>query len=126
MQSSITIEKLRILESPFPGRTFISIYIPKAPMHLVTKQIDSELSRTEKSTNWQVKGAVIMMLKQIREYLNSINEDIPTSGFVLFTVPQDINKAIIHHVVPEKNVIDLFFYVLDERFYFKEEHFKWN
>lgn len=125
MQSSITIEELRALESPFPGRTFISIYVPNAPINLVLNQIVSELNRTEKSTNWKVKGAVIMMLNQLIEYFKSLNS-IPEKGLVVFAVPKNQHEAIIHHVLPEKNLIDLFFYVLDERFYLKDENFNFS
>jgi hypothetical protein len=126
MHSTITIEKLRALESPFPGRTFISIYVPKAPIELVVKQIVSELKRTEKSTNWKVKGAVIMMLNELIKYFNSLTDPIPDQGLVVYAVPKDIKEAIIHHILPEKNLIDLFFYVLDERFYVKDEHFNFS
>ena len=125
MQSTITIEKLRALESPFPGRTFISIYVPSAPIELIVKQLVSERNRTEKSTNWKVKGAVIMMLDQLINYFNALS-DIPASGLVVFAVPKDQYKAIIHHLLPEKNLIDLFFYVLDERFYLKDENFNFS
>ncbi len=125
MQSTITIEKLRALESPFPGRTFISIYVPSAPIELIIKQLVSERNRTEKSTNWKVKGAVIMMLDQLINYFNELS-DIPTSGLVVFAVPKDQHKAIIHHLLPEKNLIDLFFYILDERFYLKDENFNFS
>ena len=37
----MNIEYIRSLESPFPGRTFISIYAPKAPVHLINQQIKS-------------------------------------------------------------------------------------
>ena len=126
MESTITIEQLRALESPFPGRTFISIYVPSAPINLVVKQLVSELNRTEKSTNWKVKGAVIMMLKELLQYLNNLSEEIPATGCVIFAVPENEKKAIIHHVLPDKENIDLFFYVLDERFYIKEEHFNFS
>ena len=126
MYSTTKLEDIRSLASPFPGRTFISIYVPKAPMHLVANQLKSELSRTEKSTNWKVKGAVIMMLKQLLLYLEQLDQEIPKSGFVIFCVPADEHKAIIHHVLPDKDFIDLFFYVLDERFYIKDEHFNFS
>lgn len=125
MQSSITIEQLRALESPFPGRTFISIYVPSAPIELVVKQLVSEKNRTEKSTNWKVKGAVIMMLNQLINYFNSLNE-IPDSGLVVFAVPKNQHEAVIHHLLPEKNLIDLFFYVLDERFYLNDQNFTFS
>ena len=126
MQSTASLETIRSLASPFPGRTFISIYIPKAPVHLVAQQLESELNRTEKSTNWKVKGAVIMMLKELLQYLNNLSEAIPATGCVIFAVPENEKKAIIHHVLPDKENIDLFFYVLDERFYIKEEHFNFS
>ena len=125
MQSTITIEQLRSLESPFPGRTFISIYVPNAPMNLITNQIKSELNHTEKSTNWKVKGAIIMMLNQLMVYFNSLGS-IPEKGLVVFAVPKNQHEAIIHHLLPEKNIIDLFFYVLDERFYLKDENFNFS
>lgn len=125
MQSTITIEQLRSLESPFPGRTFISIYVPCAPVNLITKQIKSELNRTERSTNWMIKGAIIMMLNQLITYFNNLSP-IPESGLVVFAVPKNEQEAIIHHLLPEKNIIDLFFYVLDERFYLKEENFNFS
>ena len=125
MQSSITIEQLRALESPFPGRTFISIYVPSAPIDLIVKQLISERNRTEKSTNWKVKGAVIMMLNQLISYFNSLTE-IPAKGLVVFAVPKNQHEAVIHHLLPEKNLIDLFFYVLDERFYLKDENFNFS
>ena len=125
MQSTITIEQLRALESPFPGRTFISIYVPSAPIDLIIKQLVSELSRTEKSTNWKVKGAVIMMLKQLITYFENLST-IPENGLVVFAVPKNQYEAIIHHLLPEKNFIDLFFYVLDERFYLKDENFNFS
>ena len=125
MQSTITIEQLRALESPFQGRTFISIYVPSAPIDLIVKQLVSELSRTEKSTNWKVKGAVIMMLKQLITYFEDLSS-IPENGLVVFAVPKNQYEAIIHHLLPEKNLIDLFFYVLDERFYLKDENFNFS
>lgn len=125
MQSSISIEQLRALESPFPGRTFISIYVPKAPVDLIVKQLVSELNRTEKSTNWKVKGAVIMMLNQLIAYFKSLSS-IPDQGLVVFAVPKNQHEAVIHHLLPEKNLIDLFFYVLDERFYLKDENFNFS
>ena len=125
MQSTITLDQLRALESPFQGRTFISIYVPCAPIDLIVKQIVSEINRTEKSTNWKVKGAVIMMLTQLVTYFNSLSQ-IPDKGLVVFSVPKNEREAIIHHLLPEKNVIDLFFYVLDERFYLKDENFNFS
>ena len=126
MQSTITLDQLRALESPFPGRTFISIYVPQAPIDLVNKQIRSELNRTERSTNWKVKGTVLMMLNQLLSYFNSLGEEIPPKGLVVFAVPKNEHEAIIHHLLPEKNLIDLFFYVLDERFYLKDENFNFS
>ncbi len=125
MQSTITIEQLRALESPFPGRTFISIYVPSAPIDLIVKQLESEIKRTEKSSNWKVKGSVIMMLNQLIAYFKSL-ESIPIQGLVVFAVPKNNQEAVIHHLLPEKNLIDLFFYVLDERFYLKDENFDFS
>lgn len=127
MDSTASLERIRSLESPFPGRTFISIYSPKAPVELIANQIRSELKRTERSTNWRVKGAVIMMLKQIEEFIKNLSlDEISQEGFVLFAVPENEHKAIIHLVKPDKESIDLFFYVLDERFYIKEEYFNFS
>lgn len=122
----MNIEQIRTLESPFPGRTFISIYVPRAPVHLIAQQLKSELIRTEKSTNWKVKGVVIMMLKKLIVYIEGNIKDVPESGFVIFSVPKSVNEAIIHQVIPDKEKIDLFYYVLDERFYIKEEHFDFS
>lgn len=126
MKSSSSLESIRSLASPFPGRTFISVYAPKAPIDLITNQLQSELKQTENSTNWKVKGAVIMMLKQLVNYIENLEDDVPKSGIAIFVVPKDEKTAIIHHILPEKEFIDLFFYVLDERFYIKEEHFSFT
>ena len=127
MDSTTSLQTIRSLESPFPGRTCISIYSPKAPVKLIAKQIQSELIRSEKSTNWRIKGAVVMMLNQILTFLENLSQDeIPPAGFVLFAVPKNEHKAIIHHLQPDKESIVLFFYVLDERFYIKEELFNFS
>ena len=62
-----------------------------------------------------------MMLDQLINYFNTLS-DIPPNGLVVFAVPKNQHEAVIHHVLPEKNLIDLFFYVLDERFYLKDEN----
>jgi hypothetical protein len=57
-------------KSPFDGRTYISIYIPaNAPSMALLGQLKSEINRSQESTNFEIKGIAIMMLKAIIEFL---------------------------------------------------------
>lgn len=128
METTITVDELLTLKSPIPGRTFISMYVPgTAPVPAVISQINSELVRTEKSTNWKLKGAVIMMLKQLKQALEELNESglttAPLEGVAVFVLPIDHLDAAIHYIRPDRDPIDLFFYLLDTQFYVKDDHF---
>lgn len=122
---NISLDEITKKNSPFEGRTHISIYIPaNAPLIALLDQLRSEISRSKRSTSHQVKGIAIMMLNQIVEFLQSLNQDfIPTPGRVLFSLPEDYKNAYICYLKPEKGVIDLFTYNLDTIFYFDENYF---
>ncbi|MHA2362719.1 MAG: hypothetical protein ACXAC7_02080 [Candidatus Hodarchaeales archaeon] len=128
MESTIALEELLKFKSPLQdqGRTFISLYIPPAPVEAVIGQLRQEIKRTEKSINWKVKGAVIIMLRQIitfLEHLKSQFNDISSPGFALFAVPEDHEIAIIHILKPSKMAIDTFLYVLDNQFFVQDDYF---
>ena len=122
---NISLEEITKKKSPFEGRTYISIYIPAAaPLKALLDQLRSEISRSQRSTNYQVKGVAIMMLNQIIDFLQNLNQNIiPTPGRILFSLPESHKNAYICYLKPEKGVIDLFTYNLDTIFYFDENYF---
>ena len=107
---SPSVPELLQKRSPFPGRTFISLYIPKdAPRGAVVAQLNNEITRTEQSTNWHLKGVLVMMFKQIIDFLvTTYPKTIPSPGFALFAVPLDHLQAEILVLKPYTGVIDLF------------------
>lgn len=124
MESTTTLLELEKLESPFSGRSFITIHMPSAaPINAIITQLDMEINQTEKSTNWKIKGAVLMMLKQIKIYLEASFERIEAPGGILFAVPLNHTQAVIHTMIPTKIPIDIFLYVLDHQFYFDSDYF---
>ena len=125
MNVNKSIAELMSKGSPFQGRTYISIYIPSgAPIKAVIDQLKSELKRSQQSTNVEVKGLAIMMLRKITTFLKQKNSaTIPSPGRVIFSVPIDHKNAHILYVKPKKGVIDLFTYNLDHNFYFDNDYF---
>lgn len=123
--NSLLIKNLLKRSSPFAGRTFISIYIPgDVPTDAVSSQLKNEINRTEQSTNWQIKGLLILMFKQIVEFLEkNYPETIPSPGLALFSIPLDHLKADIITIKPFKGFIDLFTLNIEEFFYINPDYF---
>ncbi|OLS25917.1 MAG: hypothetical protein HeimC3_11910 [Candidatus Heimdallarchaeota archaeon LC_3] len=125
MSLNTSIAELMSKGSPFQGRTYISIYIPSdAPLEAVIGQLKSEIKRSQLSTNFEVKGFAVMMLRKIINFLNDLNiTNIPSPGRALFSVPIDHKDAHILFIKPKNGVIDLFSYNLDHNFYLNDEYF---
>ncbi|MFW9929896.1 MAG: hypothetical protein ACFFD1_10930 [Candidatus Thorarchaeota archaeon] len=112
-------------KSPFQGRTYISLYLPvNGPISAIKQQLQHEIERSNRSTNWQVKGIVVMMLKSIIEYINNLGTDfIQNPGKVLFVLPQDHKSAFVYDFLPDKGNIDLFSYNLSDGFFVDDTYF---
>ena len=123
METTISVEELMKLKSPIEERSFISLYMPPVPVKAIINQLNQEINQTEKSTNWKIKGAVIMMLKQIVNYLKLINGQIKEPGAILFAVPVSHKEALIHTILAKIKTVEVFLYVLDYQFYFNKEYF---
>ncbi|MHA1984549.1 MAG: hypothetical protein ACW967_09360 [Candidatus Hodarchaeales archaeon] len=124
--STLTFNEMMNKKSPFEGRTYISIYIPaNAPLNALLGQLKSEIDRSQNSTNVQIKGIAIMMLREIVEFLQTQeNEEIPSPGRILFSIPKDHKTAYICYTKPQIGIIDLFTYNLDLSLYFDESYFE--
>lgn len=124
--STLTFSEIMEKKSPFEGRTYISIYIPaNAPLSALLSQLKSEINRSQKSTNFQVKGIAIMMLREIINFLQEQKEDdIPPPGKILFSIPENHKNAFICYMKPQKGIIDLFTYNLDHSLYIDESYFQ--
>ena len=111
--------------SPFAGRTHLSVYLPaEAPTSAVVDQLKSEINRTERSTSFQIKDVIVLMLNDLMiTLIEKYPKNVPYPGVAVFSLPKKDGSVDITFLEPKHGKIDIFSYNLDEEFFLDEEYF---